>query len=294
MKLALGTVQFGLNYGVSNHHGKPSDSEVNHILSIAKEHDIHLLDTATGYGDSHHVLAKQQVAQNKFDLVTKLPPFQNKTFSPSDIKRYHALLDSLFLELDTESLYGVLFHQSDDLLKPGAQDIWHKLVALKQSGKIKKIGVSVYANANISALLSRYDIDIIQLPYNLLDRYFEKSGLLDSFKDRGIEVHARSAFLQGLLLMNDTQIPDYFNPWRAIFAEITALAKTLRTTKLTLCLAYLIKQKHIDKCLVGVNNAKELKQIVDAYQDACILAQDSLPDFSINEPALTNPALWSY
>lgn len=292
MKLALGTVQFGLDYGVSNFDGRPGTAEVAQILEIAEKNNINLIDTAIGYGNSHNVLNDHHVAKRDFNLITKLPPLNKAYFEKSDVDHYLQYIESAFEELGADSLYGVLFHQSADLLKPGVEAIWQRLTALQSEKKISKLGVSMYANADCKQLLSLYQLDLVQLPYNILDRYFEQTGWLAQFRQRGIEVHARSIFLQGLLLMESDKVPPYFKPWISNLEQISKLAETFNTSKLVISLAYVLQQKAIDHCVVGVNKARELTDILSAFENAIDIASSDLPDLSVDDLALTNPALW--
>lgn len=292
MKIALGTVQFGLNYGVSNQYGQPNASEIDKILSLASQNKITLLDTASGYGNSHEQLKRQKVYQRGFDLITKLPPHCKPTFSQDDIEHYLTLLSNTFDELGTSNLTGLLFHQADDLLKDNIAPLLKALTKLKTENRIKNIGISVYPNTPLEQVLNTYNFDIIQLPYNLLDRFFESSGWLNKLSNKGIEIHARSLFLQGLLLMRKADYPDYFKPWLKALNKVDKIAKHLNVSKLALCLAYIEQQKSISKWIIGVNLASELEEILRAYEVALTLAKHDLPDLSVANDALTNPAQW--
>ena len=286
-KIALGTVQFGIDYGINSENGQARPEEVRNILNYAHSKDIDLLDTAPAYGSSEKVLGGANV-QN-FKVVTKTRHFDNSEISSNDLK----LLDQDFSRsldnLKQDSVYGVLVHNADDLLKPGSDKIFDKLQELKQKKKIEKIGVSIYDHNQLQAILENFDIDLVQLPFNILDRRLIDSSMLSMLKNKGIEVHARSVFLQGLLLMNDQDRPEKFNHWNALWRiwrewlndnQITALEATIR---------YAISMPEISKVLVGVDTTGQLKEIVTASSG---VLPDIPPEMFTNDVGLLNPSNW--
>jgi aryl-alcohol dehydrogenase-like predicted oxidoreductase len=287
-KIALGTVQFGIDYGISSTNGQVRPEEVRNILSYARSQNIDLLDTAPAYGSSEQVLGEANV-QN-FKIVTKTRHFDKAEIGIDEVilmKKdfYHSLED-----LKQDSVYGVLVHNADDLLKPGSQKLFDQLESLKQTEKIKKIGVSVYDNKQLQSILENFDIDIVQLPFNILDKRLIDSGMFGTLQNRGVEVHARSVFLQGLLLMSEQNRPSKFKHWSALWKiwhdwlndnQITALEATIR---------YAISIPEISKVLVGVDTTKQLKEILTA-------SSGDLPNIPselfIDDVDLLNPSSWS-
>ncbi len=292
MKLALGTVQFGINYGISNTQGKPSTQEVHNILQLATEHKITTLDSAIGYGDSHNVLSSFDNLHDHFAIITKLPPLQSQKFDFHAQQQYFKYIDQCFLELKCDHLNTILFHQAADILKPGAGPILDYLKKLKIQNKIQNTGVSLYSGASVTNLANSSAIDLVQIPFNAFDNYFKKSNALRYFKENNITVHARSVFLQGLLLMPIDSLSNYFSPWSNYLEKFQLLAKKLDVSILTLCLAYVEKESYIDRIIVGVNNEHELAEILDAYEKINTLNLMELPVVAIDFPHLTNPALW--
>lgn len=129
MKLSLGTVQFGLDYGITNQLGKTTSKEVSTILTFAEKNDVTVLDTAFAYGDSEKVLGRRDISG--FKVITKMAAIQNKQIDSSDIIQMEkAFFDSL-KSMGIESVYGLLIHSSSDLYKKNAEMIYDKLVELK-------------------------------------------------------------------------------------------------------------------------------------------------------------------
>ncbi|MFT2112608.1 aldo/keto reductase [Marinomonas sp. 2405UD68-3] len=292
MKLALGTVQFGVDYGVSNTQGKPSTQEVHNILQLAAEKQIVTLDSAIGYGDSHSAISSFNELHNYFSIITKIPPFQAKQFDSHSQQQYVEYIDQCFSELKCSHLNAILFHQVADIFKPGVEPILNYLEQLKAKHNITHTGVSLYSGVNITELVQHPSINLVQIPFNAFDNYFKKNNALTCFKDNNITVHARSVFLQGLLLMPIDKLNDYFLPWRKYLKQFHLIAKQLNVSALTLCLAYVEKEPSIDRIVVGVNSECELTEIFNAYETINTLNLLELPSLAIDAPQLTNPALW--
>jgi aryl-alcohol dehydrogenase-like predicted oxidoreductase len=286
-KIALGTVQFGIDYGINSENGQVSPEEVRNILNYAYSQNIDLLDTALAYGNSEKVLGEANV-QN-FKVVTKTRHFDNTEISNDDIDLLKKDFSCSLVDLRQESFYGVLVHNASDLLKPGSEKLFNQLDNLKQAGKIKKIGVSVYDHKQLNSILENFDIDLVQLPFNILDKRMIDSGMLSALQSRDIEVHARSVFLQGLLLMTEQSRPDKFKRWSALWKiwhdwlndnQITALEATIR---------YAISVSEISKVLVGVDNVDQLKEIFSASSGVL----PNIPnELLTNDDDLLNPSNW--
>ncbi|MFU2508135.1 aldo/keto reductase [Pseudoalteromonas sp. ASV78] len=292
MKLALGTVQFGLSYGVSNKLGQPSIEHAHAILDIAKDAGITTLDTALGYGESHQVLASYSSINEKFNLVTKLPPLQSEQFSKQDVENYIALIDQCFLDFNTDKLHSILFHQANDIEKQGVMPVLEYLQELQLENKLSNKGVSLYSGAEIESFTHLSEINLVQIPYNAFDTYFKNTGTLSLLSKKKTQVHARSCFLQGLLLMPINELASYFEPWKQHLISFHLLAQHLGVSALTLSLAYALKEDGIDKVVVGVNTESELEQILEAYQSSIEVPHEMLKEMTVNDPGLTNPANW--
>ena len=215
MKLALGTVQFGLHYGIANEAGQVSLGEAQSVLSLAKANEIDVLDTAIAYGASEEVLGK--VGIDGFRVVTKFPSL------PDDQNNVaHWVIEQVresLARLGQKKLYGLLLHRSEDLLGSKGGQLLQALADLKNDGFVQKIGFSIYSPDEIDEVYKKIKIDLVQAPLNVVDRRLQSSGWLDRLKDDGVEVHTRSAFLQGLLLMERSKIPQKFSRWSHLWDQ---------------------------------------------------------------------------
>jgi aryl-alcohol dehydrogenase-like predicted oxidoreductase len=284
MKLALGTAQFGLAYGIANNDGKVGQSEVAKILARARESSIDTLDTAIAYGDSEARLGG--VGVNGFKIVTKLPPDVN-----ADIEVWvHQNLRASMRRLGIDAVYGLLVHRPKQLLGPDGPALANALKNLKNQGLVKKIGASIYDTEELDALTRVCKFDLIQAPFNVFDQRLMTSGWLARLHALGVEVHIRSAFLQGLLLMPLDRIPVKFRPWSELFDRWHLWLNDHESTALQACLAF-VNHPMIDRVVVGVDSVIQLNEIL---QSAINLPLGGLTDLACDNKNIINPSNWNY
>ena len=282
MKLALGTVQFGINYGINNKNGIPSDLDIIEIFDLSIKNNINYLDTSISYGNSEEIISK--LSSNKFNIITKS--------GNVDTREDLALsIEASLLSLKTKSVYGFLFHNANNLIDN--YDLWGAMIKLKSEKKVKKIGYSVYETKQIDYLLDKGFIpDIIQLPYSLLDRKFEK--YFSKLKRLGIEIHVRSVFLQGLYFIDNKRLPNELQPLRKYLVKIEALCFEFNVSVGELALNFVNSNKFVDKIIIGVDSVSQLDQNIkmiknwDSNKDIYGL----INNISVREEHLLNPANW--
>ena len=286
MKLALGTAQFGLNYGVANTYGQIGLEASASILTRARNLGIVVLDTAIAYGDSETVLGS--IGTTGFNIVTKLPGHAE------DVVDLGAWVDTQielsYGRLGVDNAYGVLLHRPAQLLAEYGDKLYRALLKLKSDGRVSKIGVSIYDPEELDALHGRFDLDLVQAPMNIIDRRIITSGWADRLKADGVEIHTRSAFLQGLLLMPKQARPAKFAHWVNIWDEWERWLAASDLTPTMGCIRYVSSVKQVDKVIVGVDSVAQLNEIAGALGAPL----SDLPDFSqLTDQRLLNPALWS-
>ena len=285
-RIALGTVQFGLHYGVANNTGRVTNDEAKDILEVAKQNAIDVLDTAILYGDSEKTLG--QLGASEFSIITKLPALPEGQVNAYDWVRQQAQ-DSLN-RLGVETLHGLILHRPNQLLGENGDEIYRGLQSLKYDALVNKVGLSIYSSSELLDIFGHYKFDILQAPFNLIDRELDSSGWMDRLKDLDIEIHSRSVFLQGLLLMNEADIPSRFLAWKGLFQKWHRWIEEYGCTKLEACMAFPLQYPQIDKVIVGVDTARQLGQIIDATKDTSII---NFPDIQSSDQNLINPANWS-
>ena len=286
MRLALGTAQFGMPYGINNVVGQVSEEKAKSILKYAASVGISTIDTAIAYGESEKTLGNAGVTS--FNIITKIPEIPEKT---GDVECWvkTAVSESL-ARLHVDSLDGVMLHRPGQLFGIYGEKIIRSLRNLKSDGIIKKLGVSVYSPDEFQSLFSLYDFDIIQCPFNLVDRRLVTSGWLEELKKKGVEIHTRSSFLQGLLLMRREEMPVKFHEWNPLWEVWLDWLQKNEASATEACISYNLSFPEIDQVIVGVDTKSQLEQIITGINGATIT---SFPDIGSNDIELINPANWS-
>jgi len=285
-RLALGTVQFGLPYGIANRAGQVTRAEAKAMLQLAAIKGIDTLDTAISYGDSETCLG--ELGTQDFKVVTKLPAV------PDDCEDVSAWVtqqvNASLARMNVTSVYGLLLHRSAQLLDSNGTELYRALQVLKDSGQVQKLGVSIYSPSELDVLIPKYHFDLVQAPFNLVDQRLYRSGWMQRLKDRGVEVHTRSVFLQGLLLMTQANIPAKFSPWCSLWDCWHRWLSDNAILAVEACLAFPLTYPEIDRVIVGADNLKQLEQIIDAAESRPVM---KLPDLNSEDEILINPAQWA-
>jgi aryl-alcohol dehydrogenase-like predicted oxidoreductase len=258
------------------------------VLSLAKENEIDVLDTAIAYGTSEEVLGK--VGVDEFRVVTKLPslPEGQENVAHWVTKQVRESL----ARLGEKKLYGLLLHRPQDLLGLNGAQLIQALADLKNDGFVQKIGVSIYSPDELEVVFNKIKIDLVQAPLNVVDRRLQSSGWLDRLKDDGVEVHTRSAFLQGLLLMERSKIPQKFSRWSDLWDQWHEKLQDSGASPLEACLAYPLSLEQVDQVIVGVDSASQLSEILQAAKNV-----NEGPDTSFMRSTdldLINPSNWNH
>lgn len=256
------------------------------MLQVARANGIDTLDTAIAYGESETCLG--EVGTQGFKVVTKLPAL------PDDLPDIGAWVqqqvNASLARLRVQSVYGLLLHKSEQLLGPNGVALYQALQVLKEKDQVQKLGVSIYSPAELAALTPRYRFDLVQAPFNLIDQRLYRTGWMQRLKDDGVEIHTRSVFLQGLLLMAQADIPSKFSPWNGLLQVWHRWRADHDGSALQACLALPLSFPEIDRVVVGADSAAQLLQIVDAAKTQ---RKAALPDLQCEDENLINPAHWS-
>ena len=282
MKITLGTVQFGINYGISNTHGVPSDDELKAIFSVAKEGGIECLDTAQAYGNAEERLGL--FSGNQFKIITKFP-------NVSTNEELEKMLAASLIRLKSDSIYGYLAHNADILIEKPF--LWETLQKAKTEGKIQKIGFSLYSPQQLEKLLELNCVpDLVQLPYSILDRKFEAK--LAELKQLGTEIHVRSVFLQGLYFMNPNALPEKLLPLQSALTDLQSICNENGAAVGDVALNYVISNLNIDQIVMGVETAEQLKENIQSvlnWKGGSDLFS-KIEAIEIKDKSLLNPVNW--
>lgn len=286
-RIGIGTVQWGLDYGVANREGQTPADEVGRILASARAAGVRVLDSAALYGEAESVLGSHDLSG--FSLVTKTSRCASARITTADVDTLIVTFERSLRRLRLSSVYGLLAHHAEDLLVPGGERLIEALLDLRESGKVTRIGVSVYDSAQIAALLERFTPDLVQLPLSVFDQRLIADGTLARLTSLGVEVHVRSVFLQGLLLMPPDSAPACFEPWREQLRAWHATCAANGVLPQHAALAFVCDRPEIACCLIGVQSVAQLEQSLVGLDEVPSLDMSA---FACNDTALVNPAEW--
>jgi aryl-alcohol dehydrogenase-like predicted oxidoreductase len=286
-RLAIGTAQFGQRYGIANRGGGVTIDQARSILEVAASAGIDTLDTAMAYGDCEAWLGK--IGVERWRVVSKLPAVSEscKDLAGWAQHRVHSSLKTLGIE----RLHALLLHSPGQLLGPQGDALYRALIRLREQGLTKKIGVSVYGPAELESYIRRFDLDITQAPFNVVDRRLLSSGLLTVLQQSGVEIHARSVFLQGLLLMNAESRPAAFGRWQPLWERWQQWLAQQNVTALQAAVSFALSRPEIDRVIVGIDCCRHLDDILDIARAPLALVFPR--DLESTESALIDPSQWN-
>ncbi|WP_201590289.1 aldo/keto reductase [Psychrobacter pulmonis] len=286
MKLALGTAQFGMSYGVTNTTGQVNSNEVGEILKFATEQGISVLDTAVGYGNSETVLGRYDLT--RFDVISKFGILHKE----GKTKSLHMQAIESLKKLNIDSFYGLLLHTEQDAVGPQAAEIFAQLDCLKSEKITKKVGVSFYSPDVAREVITNYPLDIIQIPSNLIDNRFIEAGILELAVQKKIEVHIRSIFLQGLLAVSIEQRPHSFHTYQAL-CLFDKEADDLHLSPVELALSHLFQHEEVAKGVIGCVSTEQIREVITAYHSMkSKIGQLNIKSLSSTDTSLINPNTW--
>jgi len=288
-KLAIGSAQFGLDYGLSSIGQPVPEREVRSILELAAQNDIELIDTAAAYGTAEAVLGKTIDSDLNFRIVSKIPSTNSITGVQEKLGFIKECFENSLEKLKRQNIHALLLHNADELVENAGAAIFDLLEDWKQQGLVEKIGVSAYEHEKIEEIIDRYQFDVIQIPINVFDQRLLSNEFLSGIKSRGIEIHARSAFLQGLLLITPENLPRYFQPIEKHIASWHDFARNIGLTPLEAALIFLREIEEIDYIIVGTRSREQLEETIASFQ------KDSTFDASMlacEEVEFIDPRMW--
>ena len=284
--IAIGTANFGMQYGIANSRGKLSKNSVAEILGLAKSLGVTCLDTANAYGESQKVLGEFGVRD--WRVVSKISSV------PQNCEDIHSFvctqIELILSSLRLSNFETVLVHNSEDLTGEIGDEVYEALNAAKSRGQVEKIGVSIYDPSDLESITSRFQVDVIQAPINVFDNRLQDSGWLDRLVSMGVEVHSRSVFLQGVLLSAIAQNNDFFKPWKTTFERWNRFTESSGTSALMNCIKHVNSFDKVTFAVVGVDSARNLSEVFDAFSEQPKRIDE---DYFSVDSQLINPACWS-
>lgn len=284
-RIGLGTVQFGLDYGISNTAGQVTAEEVDRIVSVAKARGIKTIDTAAVYGRAEEVLAGALDARTNWRVITKTARLAGGLDAVVARARRSAAL------LGTAGLDTILVHSAADLAGSDGQALWRALTALKDDGLFARIGISAYISDDPENLARQFRPDVMQVPMSLLDQRLVTAGALERLAASGVEVHVRSIFLQGLLFVAPQDLASSLIHIEPQLRRVADMLSEAAVTPLQAAVGFALSRPGVHRVLCGVTSAKELEGIAQAADEGC--PDLPWPAFALNDPVALDPSRWN-
>ena len=298
-RLALGTVQFGMEYGVNNRTGRPSKAEIARILSIAFEGGISLLDTASAYGDSEQVLGtvlSELSTPEDLIIVTKLKPIPADAMTLGELRtEVEESLETSLRNLHADRIPIYLLHRAEHLTVRGGAIVDH-LLRLRSRGRIGHLGASIYTPQQAEAALATDGIEAVQVPFNLFDHRLLRSGFFDRARDRGLAVFVRSVFLQGLIPMDPEEVPERVREVLPFKRALTQLCKETGRSPAEMALQFALAQRGISSVLVGVERTLQMREDLRLFEASPLsraTVEEILSRFAEVSEYVLNPTFWT-
>ncbi len=290
--LCLGTAQFGLAYGITNAAGQVSEAEVARLLAQAANAGIRWLDTAQAYGNAEAVIGSSLPAGHAFQLISKLPAQSQQTFTAEDPPLWEQAFQASCGRLGLQRLDALLLHAPADLSKPGGEWLQAWLLGLRDRGLVQRLGVSIYTAADLEGLDPAL-LDLVQLPLSLYDQRLLQDGTVALLRARGAALHARSIYLQGLLLTPAERWPNWVGEEvRSHHQRLEALALERGCRLIDLALGFAQAQAYLEAVVLGVCSCRELAELHAAWSVIPPWQADEWRTWTVQDPGILDPRCW--
>ncbi len=294
-ELCIGTAQFDLEYGISNKIGKPSIESIQQILSFAEFNKLRFIDTAPVYGQTERILGELLATSSHFRIITKL---STQSLSPWPLYQSELWESEFQLSLKNlrqNRLYALLLHNPSDLFHPDSPQLISWLRSLLDRNLVEKIGLSIYNSFDLQDLPLDF-IQLVQLPFSIFDQRLLLDGTLSLLNSKGISIHARSIFLQGLVFMNNFNRPSFFSEafqrHHQLWLDQLALNNV---SPLSASLSFIRSFNFLEAALVGVENLRQMTEIICNFQgDNHVPYSLYSPDWGWPHEIDIDPRIWPH
>ena len=295
MKLCLGTVQFGMDYGVFNTPRKEPEYCIN-CLDYATQNGIDAIDTATAYGDAERIvgefLSRKTINRDKLFISTKHLPNILDDYKKDDfVNVIRENLQKSLTTLNTDYVDAYYFHSSRYAFQP---ELLEAISVMQKEGLAKNVGVSVYYPDEAMACFSNSNIKCIQAPYSIFDHRMKESGVFKAGNESGFDIDVRTVFVKGLIRLKDDEIPEHLIKAKPILANLDKVCEETGYSRIELAMGYVKREKAINHLVFGVRSIEQLKEDIASFAREI---PDSLFDeiddqFAGISADLVIPSLW--
>lgn len=295
MQLCLGTVQFGMDYGIRNQK-QPTLEESIEMLDCATQNGIDNIDTANAYGTAEDVvgafLKRKTIAREKLFIVSKFRP--NLLDDHKEEAYYEIMkknLENTLQRLGVDYLDAYLLHSARYVYNEAILDT---LARMKIEGYVRNVGVSVYEVDEAIKCIESEKTNFMQLPYSIFDQRMRNGNVFEMAKNSNTQIHARSAFIQGLILMTEEEVPEYLAKAKPIIRKIDEICKKHHLSRIELAMGFVKKQSEISHLVFGIDNIAQLKENIQVFQKD--ISDDLIDSIAIEfrdiEADIVMPSLW--
>lgn len=295
MELCLGTVQFGMDYGVFNTKKKDPEYCVR-CMDYATQNGIFAIDTATAYGTAEEVtgafLAKKTIGRDRLWISTKFLPNILDDYEEKDYRRIiHENLEKSLKTLHTDYIDAYFLHSSRYAFRP---DILEALSYVQKEGLARKVGVSVYDPEEAIACFNSQYVDYIQVPYSIFDHRMRQQGVFNEEVKGNCEIDVRTAFIKGLIRLNINEVPEYLSKAKPILQKLDRFCNETGFSRIELALGYIKRQKSINHLVFGIRDIEQLKEDIEAFEKNIpeSIFDDIDKTFSNVDANIVVPSLW--
>lgn len=295
-KFCLGTVQFGLNYGIANKTGKPSLQKSLEMLNYAYDNGIRWFDTAQAYGNAEEILGEFFSGRDDLEnshVISKLLPHAFDKKGEYVFKDVEESIRSSLKLMNIEKLEGFLFHTPEYIYR---EDIVEQMIACREKGIVKHIGVSIYEVEHAVDAAKMDWVDYIQVPYSVFDQRVANSDFFKLAEQNNKTVFARSAFLQGLSLMELSDIPERIEHAKEDLKTFERILKKYPFSKVAVSELFSLRDERINFMVFGVDNLQQLKEDIQlSYSNELPeeLIEELRIAFKAVDKSIVMPSLWT-
>lgn len=267
MQLCLGTVQFGMDYGIRNQK-KPNLQDAIKYLDYATQNGICAIDTATAYGIAEQVtgefLKKRTIPREKLFLSTKLlPNILDDVRTENFVAVIRENLQKSLQTLHLNYVDAYLLHSARYAHRP---EILDALLEMKKEGLSVKVGVSVYESEEAISCIEHSGVGFIQAPYSIFDHRMKVDGVLEKIADSSCELATRSAFIQGLVSMCSEEVPPFLDEAKPILEKLDKMSRQTGWSRIELAIGYVKYERSISQIVFGIDSLEQLKEDIKAFQ----------------------------
>ena len=289
----IGTAQFGMDYGIANQSGKPKQDEIDRIVEFAVESNIRYFDTAQSYGESETILGKavsKLPDVHNIRMISKLAPDLQESSSAIIIESVKSSLE----KLNVGSLYGFLGHRVEAI---NSDSFITAIEILKNEELVIKAGVSVYTPEEALSVIKQTEVDILQIPFNILDKRWFDKGIFEKAEENNIQLFFRSIFLQGLIFLNSNELIGRKMDWaKTYLKEFNDLVQETPFSPLELAFGILTNVPGNNVIIMGLDSSNQLWENLRILKKIKINNKIS-DEWWLNLPVFPekflNPSLWN-